>query len=94
MKAITGNRLTDGCVVYFAPGDIWTSSLSGAVRLHDCEAENALAIARARVTEIADAYLINIEAGAVVGRETLRESIRAGGPSIWRDLGGAPEKSS
>lgn len=88
MKAVTGNRLDDGVVVYLGDDDRWTSDLSAAARFEDGDAKDVLAAAQKRVKEIADAYLIDVdEAGAPAGRETLRETIRKSGPTVRLDLG-------
>ncbi|MFC2951683.1 DUF2849 domain-containing protein [Marinicaulis aureus] len=88
MKAVTGNRLDDGAVVYLADDDRWTADLTAAARFDDDDAKDVLAAAQARVKEIADAYLIDVsDAGAPTGRETLRETIRRSGPTVRLDLG-------
>ena len=88
MKAVTGNRLDDGAVVYLGDDDRWTTDLTAAARFESDDAKSVLAAAQARVTEITDAYLIEVdEAGAPAGRETLRETIRKSGPSVRLDLG-------
>lgn len=87
MKLVTGNRLTDGAVVYLSEDAAWTDDIRRAKRLEQ-DAEAALAGARARFTEIAGAYLIDIGAdGAPTGRETVRETIRLKGPTVRPDLG-------
>lgn len=88
MKAVTGNRLNDGAVVYLGDDDSWTTDLNVAARFDGDDAKSVLAAAQARVTEITDAYLIEVdEAGAPAGRETLRETIRKSGPTVRLDLG-------
>ena len=88
MKAVTGNRLSDGAVVYLADDDRWITGLSAAARFEDDDAKNVLAAALGRVKEITDAYLIDVtEENAPSGRETLRETIRKSGPTVRVDLG-------
>ena len=87
MKAITANLLRDGRVVYLGENGAWTDHLRKALPIANDDAEAALAEARARVTEIAGAYLIEFEDGAAAGREALRETIRSKGPTIRTDLG-------
>lgn len=88
MKVVTGNRLSDGAVVYLADDDQWTSYLGQAARFEDGDAAPVLAAAQARTTEIADAYLIDVdEDAAPAGRQALRETIRKSGPTVRRDLG-------
>jgi len=86
MKAVTGNRLDDGRVVYLAPNDTWTERLICAAQFSDEDAADVLAAAKTRVTEIADAYLIEVDGKAAAGREALRETIRSAGPTVRRDL--------
>lgn len=86
MKAVTGNRLADGRVVYLAPNDTWAEHLGCAAEFSDEEAADVLAAAKTRVTEIADAYLIEVEGKAAAGREALRETIRSAGPTVRTDL--------
>ena len=88
MKAVTGNRLDDGAVVYLGDDDRWTSDLTAAARFDNDDAKSVLAAAQGRVKEIADAYLIDVtDDGAPAGRETLRENIRKSGPTVRLDLG-------
>ena len=88
MKAVTGNRLADGAVVYLADDDRWVADLQSAARFENTDAESALGAAKARVTEIADVYLIDVdEAAAPAGRQALRENIRRAGPTVRLDLG-------
>jgi len=88
MKAVTANRLDDGAVVYLGDDDRWTPQLGAAARFSDDDATSVFAAAHLRVKEIADAYLVDVdEAGALTGRDALRESIRNAGPSVRSDLG-------
>jgi len=87
MKAVTASRLSDGVVVYVGPNGAFVERLAHAQLFDDAEAETALAEISNRRTEIASAYLIDAASTGPVGREALRESIRAHGPTIRRDLG-------
>lgn len=88
MKAVTGNRLTDGAVVYLNDNDQWTVRLAQAAKFENDDASAVLTAAQLRKAEIADAYLIEIgEEGAPAGREALRETIRKSGPTVRLDLG-------
>lgn len=88
MKAVTGNRLADGAVVYLNDNDQWTVRLAHAARFDNNDASAVLTAAQLRKAEIADAYLIEIgEEGAPAGREALRETIRKSGPTVRLDLG-------
>lgn len=87
MKVLTANRLADGRVVYFGTDDRWTEKLSQAARFSGpVDAAAAEAAAKMRVSEIAAAYLIEVEGDAPSGREALREGIRAVGPTVRPDL--------
>ena len=88
MKAVTGNRLADGAVVYLNDEDQWTTHLCAAARFADDDADPVLAAAQSRVGEIADAYLIDVdERGEPAGRAVIRETIRGAGPTVRLDLG-------
>ncbi len=88
MKAITGNLLTNGSVVYLADNDQWTLQRSKAARFDDDDVAPVLAAAQSRVREITDAYIIDVSAdGAPAGRAVIRETIRGAGPTVRRDLG-------
>ena len=93
MKIITGNLLSDGSVVYLDTDGQWNTRIDHAKPFDGADAETALETAQARVSEIAGAYLIDIqESGRPGGRETFKEEIRATGPTVksdWR----APETS-
>ena len=83
MKLLTANRLTDGIVVWRAADASWSPLFQAAARLSPEDAAAALADAIARPTLLVGPYLIDAdEAGAVIARERLRETIRAGGPSV------------
>ena len=88
MKIVTGNRLEDGAVVYLRDDDVWSPYICEAVQFSKEDGVVVLAAAQKRVSEIADAYLIDVNAeGAPAGREALRETIRKCGPTIRPDLG-------
>ena len=87
-KALTGNRLTDGEVVFGGPGG-WVEKFSEATLYADAaEAEAALAAAREQTTFIVEPYLIDIslEEGQPVPI-AFRERVRALGPTIHPDMG-------
>jgi hypothetical protein len=87
MKAVTGNRLSDGVVVYLTDKDQWSERFSCAAGFSDDDARSVLAAAQTRVTEIADAYLIDVDdSGALEGRAVVRETIRTKGPTVRPDL--------
>lgn len=86
MKVLTANRLCDGRVVYLGADDRWTVRLADAARFAETDAAAAESVAKMRVSEIAAAYLIEVEDGAPAGREALRETIRRDGPTVRPDL--------
>lgn len=87
-KILTANRLDDGLVVYLGKGG-WTANIDVARRAHDDDTAAALDYqgkqAAAR-NEVADPYLIDLDDD---DGEPLRwrETIRANGPTVRRDLG-------
>jgi len=87
MKAVTANLLKDGRVVYLAEDNSWAERIADARLLDDAEADAVLAAAKARATEIAAAYLIDADTKGAAGQKALRETIRATGPTVRRDLG-------
>lgn len=82
MKAVTGNRLADGRVVYLDANHAWTEQLAEALLLDAADAEPVLAAAKSRIREVASAYLIEADDKGPAGREALRETIRAAGPTV------------
>ena len=90
-NVISANRLADGTVVFFAPANIWVEHLSGA-RPYASKAETEAALTLARQDEasnfVVDVYdfAVKVEAGAIIP-VTLRDSIRAAGPTIAYSMG-------
>lgn len=95
-QAITANSLQNGEVVFRA-GGLWTPQLADADLYDDpVRADDALTVAKAEVTHVVDAYLIEValavpEGGAsifpVPVPKSYRERIRALGPPVHPDLG-------
>ncbi len=88
MKALTANRLIDGEVVFWT-GQAWSERFAQA-RLFDdnAAAESAEAQAKSQITQLVDAYLI--EVAAVDGGAapvSYRERVRAMGPTNKLDHG-------
>ncbi len=81
-KAITAWQTASGDVVWMTAGGEWTSD-PGAVGVFTGEvAEARLADALAAEGEVTDPYFMEVsETGDIAGRETLRETIRAQGPT-------------
>lgn len=88
-KAVTAWDVRTGRVVYWTAQETWSPDVADATPLTGDAAEQALLKAKARdKTVIADAYFMEVgPAGGVAGRETVRETIRALGPSSRPDLG-------
>jgi len=91
MKVLTGNRLTDGEAVWYAPNGTFAETLVGAELASDKVAEERLeAIGKAAFANnlILDVELIDVELidGEIVPQR-LRERIRAAGPTNRTDLG-------
>jgi hypothetical protein len=90
-KILTGNRLTNGEVVFLSRAGIWSVSIDEAAVALDPQTQAAFekmgrdAIATNAVT---DAYLIDVERreGRIRALD-IRERIRALGPSVRADLG-------
>ena len=89
MKAVTGNRLRDGAVIYrMADGD-WTTDIARAAAY----GEDADAALKAAEDDAAKAIVVGVELIEVVkgvsGIEpvSLREKIRAYGPTILSKAG-------
>jgi hypothetical protein len=82
MKALTGNRLTDGEVVFWNAGR-WVLRFSQAQLFDDLtQAEEAEAKAKSELTIVVDPYLIDvIESGEGWAPLSYRERVRALGPT-------------
>ena len=88
LKAVTGNRLADGEVVFWDRG-AWRERFADIELFTDAaEAEAALGEARAQPTVIVDPYLIDVrvEDGLPIPI-AYRERVRALGPTIHPDMG-------
>jgi hypothetical protein len=86
-QILTANRLSDGEVVYLAPGGAWVEDIAAAAPVSDTEAEAALATGQAaeRDRVVVHAYLFDITPERKPVK--MREIIRAAGPTVRRDLG-------
>ncbi len=90
-KALTGNRLYDGEVVFLTRTGIWSETIDAAAVALEPLSQAALekrgeaAVANNQVTE---AYLIDVERrNGRVRAQHIRERIRALGPTVRQDLG-------
>jgi hypothetical protein len=85
-RVVTAWDTRTGRVVYWAGDARWTGALAQAKVLNAPEGEAALAAARASEAVVTDPYLMEVAAtGGVAGREHLRESLRARGPTLASD---------
>jgi Protein of unknown function (DUF2849) len=85
LKLVTGNRLRDGAVVYFADVGTWTRRIDDARLVENADGAALLAEAQAGPTPHPAVGPMLIEAvreGERVVPVTLREQIRAFGPTI------------
>ena len=91
-RAITGNRLRDGAVVFYNDDAGWVERLDDASLYEDkATAEATLAAAKAqaekeRLAVDVFAFEVQVEGGRRVP-VTMRDRIRSLGPSVRTDLG-------
>jgi predicted nucleic acid-binding protein len=85
LQILTANRLTDGAVVYLTAAGTWTSEIGRSVVAREEKAASALLARGQRDVDAAIVvapYLIAALEGAAGARAaSLREQIRAAGPS-------------
>ncbi|MDG1827166.1 MAG: DUF2849 domain-containing protein [Henriciella sp.] len=82
-KAITAWRTASGQNVWMTADGGWSEDPADLGAFTGDAAETALADAKTQEREITDPYFMEVtEDGKIAGRETLRESIRANGPTI------------
>ncbi len=81
-KVVTAWLSTSGRVVYLTPDRNWSEDLAHAEVLTGLAAADILAWAAKDQTRVADPYFMQVSPdGKVAGRETIRETIRANGPT-------------
>ena len=89
--AVTSNRLLDGEPVYLTAAHAWSVAVGDAAIADGREAGEALMQAAARDVDarlVVNPYLFNVDASAGVAVPvSVRERIRANGPTVRRDLG-------
>jgi hypothetical protein len=94
VKLITAHELRTGAVVYWTRERNWAPRLTDAEAFEDDIAETELVTAKSQPTLVTSVYLVAIGLdGAPVAREYLRETIRANGPTVRRDLGKQAERA-
>lgn len=82
-KAITSWDTLTGKVVWMTQDGDWTDDAGKIGVFTGDAAETALEAAKAQESTVTDPYFMEVtEDGQVAGRETLRESIRANGPTV------------
>jgi hypothetical protein len=82
-KTVTAWETASGNVVWLRADLTWTQDASEIGVFTGDDAEAALAGALKQEGEITDPYFMEVtEDGKVAGRETLRETIRANGPTV------------
>lgn len=82
-KTVTAWETASGKVVWIRADLTWTQDPAEIGVFTGEAAEAALAAAQAQEGDITDPYFMEVtEDGKVAGRETLRESIRANGPTV------------
>jgi len=84
MQIVTANRLGDGRVVFRDRGGRWVEVLAAAVVLSKDAAAAAVEAASADVAArlIVEPYAVDVsETAAGIEPKTMREKIRAGGPT-------------
>ncbi len=87
-KAVTAWDTRTGRTVYLTPSRDWSESVSDAAVLTGAEADEALAAALSDQKRATDPYHMQVgPEGGVAGRETIRETIRANGPSNHPQFG-------
>ena len=92
MQIVTANRLTDGRVVFRTAAGRWSETLSAAALLEPTAATAVLADAAADVAArlIVEPYAVDVTVGAAGPvPKTVRERIRAGGPTSGSETAAA-----
>ncbi len=87
-KVITAWDSRTGRTIYLTAGKTWSPLVSDAAVLTGPGANDLLAWAASDQTNASDPYFMQVSPeGAIAGRETLRETIRAKGPTNHRQFG-------
>lgn len=81
-KAVTAWETTTGDVIWMRADGSWTKTITEIGAFVGDTADAALAAAQADEAYVTDPYFMQVTAeGKIDGRETLREQIRATGPT-------------
>jgi hypothetical protein len=86
MRLITANRLSDGRVIYVGANDNPVEALTEAESYDEAGADAALARAAARPDIFVNPYLVEVRDRTPSGRDRLKETIRATGPTVGHSL--------
>tara|TARA_R110000787_G_scaffold1326_11_gene4796 strand:- start:21615 stop:21920 length:306 start_codon:yes stop_codon:yes gene_type:complete len=82
-KSITAWETATGRTVWMMADGGWTADTAQIAAFTGDEAEERLAAATKQEAVVTDPYFMEVtETGGITGRETLRESIRANGPTV------------
>ena len=91
-KAVTANRLGDGTVVYLTDDGRWSTRVGDCLVSEAADGERMMdrAAEAEPAQHVVGAYLIDVEvADGAVHPLTLREAIRAKGPTVGNAAGGS-----
>lgn len=86
MKLVTGNRLSDGRVIYLGEGDRAVEALGQAAVFDDMRLEAALATAASQRDLFVNPYAVEVTGRTPSGRDRLKETIRSAGPTVGNSL--------
>lgn len=82
-KTVTAWDTSTGVVVYMTKDMLWTSDPAELAVFTGEAGEAALSAALQQEGKVTDPYFMEVtEDGAITGRETIRERIRAEGPTV------------
>ncbi|MEL6567443.1 MAG: DUF2849 domain-containing protein [Pseudomonadota bacterium] len=82
-KTVTAWDTATGEVIYMTEAGDWSPDPKAIGVFTDDAAEAALSAAKAQEGRVTDPYFMEVTAeGSIAGRETLRERIRAEGPTV------------
>jgi len=82
-KAVTAWKTQTGQTVWMKASGSWSTNPAEIGAFTGEAAEAALSKARTQEGEITDPYFMEVtDKGRITGRETLRETIRANGPTV------------
>ena len=82
-KAVTAWATRTGRSVWMRQDGTWSENVGEAAPFQGAEAEVRLAEAMGQEAVVTDPYFMEVtESGRIAGRETIRETIRATGPTF------------